>query len=210
MLPKPYYDDGGITIYNADCRDILPQLDSVDLVIADPPWNLNYFINDNLEWGQYAEWLENIKLLCLQVSNGPVFIFQSTKAIPYIAHIFEGWGMFASMKTFCQMTPKHLPNAFDIAFFSSHKYYNGTGRNWHLGNNSNLRNSSLEHPTSRPLDTIKYIISMFNCDIILDPFMGSGTTLRAAKDLGRRAIGIEIEEKYCEIAVKRLAQEVLL
>jgi DNA modification methylase len=69
-----------------------------------------------------------------------------------------------------------------------------------------------DHPCPKPLSLMRQLVEQFTDpdELILDPFMGSGTTLRAAKDLGRRAIGIEIEEKYCEIAVKRLAQEVLL
>jgi len=67
------------------------------------------------------------------------------------------------------------------------------------------------HPTQKPLDVMKWAIMQapIDCLSVIDPFMGSGTTLRAAKDLGRKAIGIEMEERYCEIAVKRLAQGVL-
>ncbi len=66
------------------------------------------------------------------------------------------------------------------------------------------------HPTQKPIELMSWCINKATNPIsILDPFMGSGTTLRAAKDLGRKAIGIEIEEKYCEIAVRRLRQEVL-
>jgi DNA modification methylase len=65
-----------------------------------------------------------------------------------------------------------------------------------------------EHPSPKPLNVMRWILGCLPGETVLDPFMGSGTTLRAAKDLGRRAIGIEIEERYCEIAAKRLAQEV--
>jgi site-specific DNA-methyltransferase (adenine-specific) len=65
------------------------------------------------------------------------------------------------------------------------------------------------HKNEKPLALMKRALEWLPGETILDPFMGSGTTLRAAKDLGRKAIGIEIEERYCEIAAKRLAQEVL-
>lgn len=65
------------------------------------------------------------------------------------------------------------------------------------------------HKNEKPIALMKRLISFLGAKHVLDPFMGSGTTLRAAKDLGRKAIGIEIEEKYCEIAAKRCAQEVL-
>jgi len=66
------------------------------------------------------------------------------------------------------------------------------------------------HPTEKPIKVITWSINESRTQgLILDPFMGSGTTLVAAKQLHRKAIGIEIEEKYCEIAVKRLGQGVL-
>ena len=90
--------------------------------------------------------------------------------------------------------------------------WNGGGKHgvfiFNKGENGGLPN---DHETQKPLKLIKQLIQLFSNvgNTILDPFIGSGTTLRAAKDLGRKAIGIEIEEKYCEIAAKRLGQEVL-
>ena len=81
---------------------------------------------------------------------------------------------------------------------------------WRINNRARENNAG--HPAPFPTTLASDHITSWTDPgaIILDPFMGSGTTLRAAKDLGRKAIGIELEEKYCEIAVKRLRQEVLL
>jgi len=67
----------------------------------------------------------------------------------------------------------------------------------------------MPHPTPRKLAHVRWLVNWFGGELVIDPFMGSGTTLRAAKDCGRRAIGIDIVERYCEIAAKRLAQGVL-
>ena len=205
---KPYYQDEWVTIYNCRCEDILGELPKVDLVLTDPPWNLGYFKDDDKPWEEYAQWLETFKQLFNSLSDNTI-IFQSTKAIPYVAHLFKGWEMFSSLKNFCQMTPKKLPNAFDLAFIKNSEKYLGKGRNWHLANNANLANSQTGHPTSRPLDCIKYLISLYDYNTILDPFAGSCTTGRAAKDLNRKCICIELEEKYCEIGAKRMCQEVM-
>lgn len=89
--------------------------------------------------------------------------------------------------------------------------WNGGGRHGVFVFNKNDGAGSNPHPTTKPSLLMRELVRLFTDEgeTILDPFMGSGTTLRAAKDLGRKAIGIEIEEKYCEIAAKRMAQEVL-
>jgi DNA modification methylase len=196
---KPYYEHAGVTIYHADCREILPQLDLVDLVLTDPPYGVGF-----AEWDSTVvdpdSWLPRCRELaeCVMVTSGNGNMWDYPKPDWTAAWFRPGsvqrsrGGGFSHWEPVLIYGKNRLPfDAKQIA--NTLQHVDG-------------------HPCPKPLDLFRWFIwecSSFD-GIVLDPFMGSGTTLRAAKDLGRKAIGIEIEERYCEIAAKRLSQEVLL
>ena len=203
-LPTPYYQSDKATLYCGDCLDILPHLDGVDAVVTDPPWNMGFFEDDKKTWIEYRYWLSKAVLSSESVASGQVW-FMSTKSIPYVAECFVGYSSFASVKNFSQMTPKSLPNCWDIAFVKSNRY-KGNGRNWFISNTAGMISDRTEHPTPRTEDVMSYLLNMHDWPAIIDPFMGSGTTGVAAVKLGRRFIGIEIEPDYCEIAKRRIVE----
>lgn len=218
-LPKPYYHDerAGITIYHGDCRDILPDLPKVDLVLTDPPYGIGfseYLSHKDTQIG-YEEFIWSV---CEEaerhVVNGWMCVFQAAKKCREWHKVFpREYRLIACPKTFVQIFKVHGPTwATDYALLweVGEAKQRGKGRDWKVSDTANMR-FDRGHPCARPIQQMREITEILSeiGDTILDPFMGSGTTLRAAKDLGRKAIGIEIEEKYCEIAAKRLAQEVL-
>ena len=216
---KPYYEDSkaGITIYHADCREILPTLAKVDLVLTDPPYGVGF------RYATYQDTKENLEGLIASVfpllSADRILI--SSGIANYGLWPQADWMCCATWNTTGSYGKCGVSQWFPVLFYGDDLpgfgAINGQikGDTFHVSGGGDVgfqRDSTeKEHSCPKPLKLWSRIASRFSnpSDTILDPFMGSGTTLRAAKDLGRRAIGIEIEERYCEIAAKRLAQEVL-
>jgi site-specific DNA-methyltransferase (adenine-specific) len=218
-LPKPYYQDSAVTIYHADCRDILPHLPKVDLVLTDPPYGIGFseYESHKDDKKGYTEFIWGV---CEEaerhLENGWMVVFQSSKLCRKWPEMFpRDWRLLACPKTFVQIfKTDSMDWATDYALFwkvgDPKKCEHG--KDWVVSQTADIKNRPGKgHPCPRPDTQILHITKVLSHpgQLILDPFMGSGTTLRAAKDLGRKAIGIEIEEKYCEIAAKRMLQEVL-
>ena len=204
---NPYYQDDYCTIYHGDCRDIMPSLPKVDLVLTDPPYGIGFRSNyrivrhDGIQGDDFlpVELIEQSKDKAIMASY--IFcrwdnIAEMPKPKSIIAWVKNNWSMG-------DLKHEHGRQWEAICFYPKDKhefvkripdviYADRTGNDL--------------HPTEKPVSLMKQLIQCNRGDTILDPFMGSGTTLRAAKDLRRKCIGIEIEEKYCEIAVQRLAR----
>jgi site-specific DNA-methyltransferase (adenine-specific) len=199
---KPYYQDSAVTIYHGDCREILPGLPKVDLVLTDPPYGIDIasqpFNYQRAKGMQKEEWDSDIfSNIGMVVSAGDDCVIWGGNY--YNLPPSRGW--------LCWYKPDHLPSMADFELAWTSRDMNSRIV---FVTTSDTNKERLGHFTQKPLKVMTFSLGLFpDAQTILDPFMGSGTTLRAAKDLGRKAIGIEIEERYCEIAAKRMAQEVL-
>jgi DNA modification methylase len=228
---KPYYQDDAVTIYCGDCRDILPYLPKVDLVLTDPPYNLGKKYgtgtNDSRDLEEYWNWFGDIfSSIYRTMDDGFIYCSHSDKgayqAKPTLETIgFEyiqtliWWGRNGySMQLHRQSwSYRHEP----ILFMRK-----GTSRDLEVGTDGLWYTSVIEaprpqsnfiegrsHPTQKPVLLYKTLLARTPSSLILDPFLGSGTSVIASKQLNKKIIGIEIEEKYCEIAAKRCQQCVM-
>lgn len=208
---KPYYEHGGITIYHGDCREILPTLHpaSFDAVITDPVWpNMDAGRFDIADpWQLFADAYELLpiyKRLVVQLGchSDPRFLGVIPRSVPFIRVC---WLEYA-----CPGRRGRILQTSDVAYVFGEFPPAEPGRHllsgWCLNTDSKPNGNG--HPSPRRLTHLNWLVTWYAKGDVLDPFCGSGTTLIAAKHKGRRAIGIEIVEKYCEIAAKRLSQEV--
>ena len=248
LMIKPYYEEQGITIYHSDCRDILPHLPKVDMILTDPPYGHNNndgdlisrweaalgkgdyiperdnrpIANDGKEANELVKWFftESARLLvpggccccCCCGGGGPDPQFARwslwlDEQIPFkMCVVWDKGGLGMGW---------HYRRNWECILVAQKQ---GAACKWYGGNDvPNVINDipkiipqKEDHPTVKPVKLMAKFINYHSQigELVLDPFMGSGTTLRAAKDLGRKCIGIEIEEDYCKLAVKRLQQEV--
>ena len=206
----PYYVDDLVTIYHADCREWMP---AADTLITDPPYGISYRGGgaSQIHRKQSRRRVASIAgdsepfdpSLFLAFRNVALFGAQH-----YYSRLPEG-GTFHVWDKRGDYKPVHTAD-FDTVWINRKEPGRINRTVWRGICRETEHSERILHPTQKPLRVMAWVLGMFpDAELILDPFMGSGTTLVVAKSLNRRAIGIEIEERYCEIAANRCRQEVL-
>ncbi len=226
----PYYSDDLVTIYHGDCREILPHVEA-DVLVTDPPYGVRWTGTSehdriNPRTGRRkrgktrdirtaihgdSEPFDPAPIVALGL---PTVLFGANHyadRLPSSPSWFV-WDKrdglaFGPDQADCELAWSNLGGPARIFRL----VWNVTSRvrdEMTAGGSSSLL-GAIVHPTQKPVQLMRWVLQRCPEGVVLDPFMGSGATLVAAKSLGRRAIGIEIEERYCEIAARRCSQEVL-
>lgn len=219
-----YYADDLVTIYHGDARDVLPSL-TADVLITDPPYGVNlgkhsaatdYRRHNALVkggYGVYDDTPENFDAIVVP-------IIESALAMTRRGIVFSAGHMLWRLPPAAAVGGVYLPAATGRTTWG----YNslslcalyGTAPDLNkgakpIGIRSTSSGDGKRHPCAKPVEWMRWLVGLGSRadEVVLDPFSGSGSTLVAAKDMGRRSIGIEIEESYCEEAATWCSQEVL-
>lgn len=205
----PYYEKGGITIYCGDCLEVMLQQDiRPDVVITDPPYGINH----------PTDYKTRKRSALAECKDYPLVIGDSKPydPSPWLKHNVILWGA----NYYSHLLPpssgwliwdKERPDTLDQSTceLAYTNFVKGVRRYKYLWNGMiRAGDDKLYHPTQKPVSLMEWCLSLKWTPLgkILDPYMGSGTTLVAAQNEGRRAVGIELSEEYCKIAVERLRQ----
>jgi site-specific DNA-methyltransferase (adenine-specific) len=229
-MSTPYYEDEFVQLFHGDCLEIMAELPDgfASAVLTDPPYTerthskARSITADRIHEGittfsaiSDAD-LRSILTECGRVSRGwVVATLDYRHAVEFDADPPEGLkcqrvGVWVKTNPTPQITGDRPAQGWEaIAYLHKSKgrsVWNGGGKH---GNYVTKIAEPTGHPTAKPLPIIQDLVSRFTNpgDTVLDPFAGSGTTLRAAANLGRFAVGIEIDEAYCELIAKRLSQQ---
>jgi len=232
---KPYYQASGITIFHGDCREILPAL-RVEAIITDPVWpnSSDKLAGADRPYDLFAEVarhfpaVANRAVVQVGCNSDPRFLLPMPACMPfirvcwleYVTPSYAGRVLYSGDVAYVFGEPPApapgrmvLPGRC-VSGKSDRLFIRGTGRNKNKLKDSDghqVRDASdrIRHPAPRRLEHVQWLMKWYGGNSVLDPFCGSGTTLVAAKAMGIPAIGIEIEERHCELAASRLSQEVL-
>lgn len=231
---KPYYEDtkAGITIYHGDAKEIMPKLAKVHLIVTDPPYGIDFQSARPIEGQEkkkiqndgFEDYLKMLGWLLPQfkdslISGGVCCCCCGGGGTPSLAHLWIEAGKHLDVENVCIWDKGYVGMGWRYRFQWEAVLIatNGERRVWNGGaNKSNiLRVQKIipqngDHLTPKPVGLMRELIECNSDvgDVVLDPFCGSGATLEAAKECGRTAIGIELDESYIKLAIKKLQQEV--
>jgi len=219
---RPYYQDDLVTMYHGDCREIADWL-AADVLVTDPPYGIAWSKN---KWNKAynREGHQGISNDVDTSARDDALVLWGTKPALVFGSLSaaypQGWKrmlVFEKPTVSCGMFGLRVPflKNWDPIFLLGEWPDQAPSRSAVIktrclaaaGYSGYVTRAG--HPHAKPLDVLEELIDVCPSGTIADPFAGSGSTLVAAKALGRRAIGVELEERYCEIAARRLAQDTL-
>lgn len=220
MSLTPYYEDESITIYHADALELLPEI-RASIVLTDPPYNAgkNYgkHTNDRQTWEDWCAWFDARLTLMLAAATDGVLAFLSQTARRKYDRLGQheiAWeAVWVKPLSMAVCAAPFMPHWEPLAYWGDKRRRKGDGVGWGsdvLTHNVEFRRWRRNHATPKPIALMDDLVSRFGADaVILDPFMGSGTTMISAKANGQRGIGIDIEEKNCETAARILSSGIV-